>query len=95
LSLGWNLLANPFAFPVSWSDATIAIDGGGEILTPSQADSAGVTDNRIHYLDAASQSYVTRASDDATPYPMQPGQAWWIYADGEGATLLIAPVAAE
>ena len=94
LSQGWNLLANPFAFPVAWSDATIAVDNG-EILTPSQADSAGVTDNRIHYLDVASQSYVTRASDDAAPHPMQPGQAWWIYADGAGATLLIAPVAAE
>ncbi|MBT3266761.1 hypothetical protein HN371_06370 [Candidatus Poribacteria bacterium] len=95
LSVGWNLLANPFAFAVAWSDATIAVDDGGVLLTASQAASAGVADNRIYYLDGPSQAYVARDSDEATPYAMPPGQGWWLHADGAAATLLIAPVAAE
>lgn len=94
LSGGWNLLANPFPFAVAWSDEGIAVDVAGTVLALSDATAAGVTDGRLIYLDVETQTYVTRFSDDFSPYAMPPGQGWWFYADAEGATLLIAPVAA-
>lgn len=94
LSAGWNLLANPCPFPVAWSDEAIGFDLAGTVRTLSEATTAGVTDGRIIYLDVESQSYITRHGSDLAPYPMPPGQGWWLYADDVDATLLIAPVIA-
>ncbi|MEO2002746.1 MAG: hypothetical protein ABGY41_01440, partial [Candidatus Poribacteria bacterium] len=74
LSGGWNLLANPFPFPVAWSDEAIALDMAGTVLALSDATAAGVTDGRLIYLDVESQSYITRHGSDLAPYPCLPAR---------------------
>jgi hypothetical protein len=94
LSVGWNLLANPFPFPVAWSDEGVAVRLAGDPLTLSAAISAGILDERLVYLDVESQTYTTRHAGSATPYLMPPGQGWWLYAEVGDATLLISPASA-
>jgi hypothetical protein len=91
---GWNLLANPFGFPVAWSDSTIRVSTGNSEASPtSHLLNNAAVDNRLIYLDTSSQSYVTRVSSEtSTPYSILPGQAFWFLAN-QNAELLIPAIA--
>ena len=89
---GWNLLANPYGFPVAWSDASVEVALGN--ISGSPSDLAGRVDNRLVYLDTATQSYVERLSDEESPYAVPPGQAWWFYST-EGGELLFDAAAVD
>jgi len=91
---GWNLVANPFHFPVAWSDEVITVTTGGDTMTPSAAEAAGAVDNRLVLFVASTQGYEPHWSDDEPAYAMPPGAGWWLYA-AEPATLVIPPVEAE
>ncbi|MEO2006034.1 MAG: Calx-beta domain-containing protein, partial [Candidatus Poribacteria bacterium] len=89
---GWNLLANPFNFPVAWSDATIRASVLNQELPPTDhllLNNAAV-DNRLIYLDTPSQDYVTRASNETTSYTIPPGQAFWFLSNQSGELLIPA-----
>jgi hypothetical protein len=89
---GWNLLANPYTFPVAWSDSSVEVALGNAVAAPS--DLVGRVDNRLVYLDTDTQAYVERLSDEDAPYAAPPGQAWWFYSAEDGE-LLFDPVAVE
>ncbi|MAF12966.1 hypothetical protein CMK11_21150, partial [Candidatus Poribacteria bacterium] len=85
---GWNLLANPYAFPVAWSDASVEVAVGNSLGSPSEL--AGMVDTRLVYLDVDTQAYVARLSNEESPYAVPPGQAWWFYSTDAGELLLEA-----
>ncbi|MBT5535267.1 tandem-95 repeat protein, partial [Candidatus Poribacteria bacterium] len=88
ISAGWNLLANPYGFPVAWSDASVSVAVGNSLGPPSELGT--LVDNRLLYLDTATQSYVARQSDEESPYAVPPGQAWWFYSTAAGELLFDA-----
>lgn len=92
LRQGWNLLSNPFAYPVDWSDASVLIRYGGAQTSPTHARTQGWVHDRIFWYDGDADAYVPQASGDAAPYPVAPGQGFWLYASVDGAELVIPPV---
>ena len=93
LSSGWNLLANPFNFPVAWSDSAIRASVGNSEASPTShlLNSNGAVDNRLIYLDTASQTSVTRLSNERSdPYSVPAGQAFWFLSNQSGELLIPA-----
>jgi len=91
LRAGWNLVGNPYDFPVAWSDASVRVVVDGVEASPTFSAATGWVDNGLITLDPVTQSYVTRYSDESAPYAMEPGTAWWVFSHVDGAKLLIAP----
>ena len=94
LHAGWNLVGSPYDFPVAWSDASAHVVVGGAAVSPTFAAASGWVDNRLVALDPETQSYVARYSDEAAPYAIEPGRAWWLFSHVDGAELRIAPTEA-
>ena len=92
LRAGWNLLANPFAYGVDWSDASVLVRYAGIQTDPTNARQRGWVHDRIFWHDADTGGYVPQASGDAIPYSLAPGQGFWLYAAVDGAELAIPPV---
>ncbi len=91
LRAGWNLVGNPYDFPVAWSDASVRVVVDEVEASPTLAAATGWVDNRLITLDPVTQSYVTRYSDESAPYVMESGTAWWVFSHVDEAELLIAP----
>ncbi|MEO2005277.1 MAG: FlgD immunoglobulin-like domain containing protein, partial [Candidatus Poribacteria bacterium] len=94
LRLGWNLLSNPFAYPVDWSDASVRIQYAGVQTDPTTARSRGWVHDRIFWYDHEAGSYVPQASGAALPFAVSAGQGFWQYASVDGAELAIPGVEA-
>lgn len=92
LKIGWNLICNPFDFPVVWSDSIIKIKYGGWEGTPTQAQTAGYVDNRAIWYNPDTNSYVTRFSYEATPYVMPMTRGQWLYSAVNGAYVVFPPI---
>jgi subtilisin family serine protease len=92
LRAGWNLLANPFAYSVDWSDASVLVRYAGVQTNPTHARLQGWVHDRIFWYDRDSDAYVPQASGAAVPYALSPGQGFWLYAGVDGAELAIPPV---
>ena len=73
----WNLVGNPFPYPVSWADILIVVDSGTLAGTyiPFAAESAGIGNATIHMYQNGS-SYAPY--NDQTPAMLgilKPGQS--------------------
>ena len=96
LASGWNLLANPFNFPVAWSDSTIRATVGNSERSPTDhlLNNNAAVDNRLIYLDTGSQTLVTRVSSETSaPYSVPAGQAFWFLSNQSGELLIPATAA--
>jgi endonuclease/exonuclease/phosphatase family metal-dependent hydrolase len=87
---GWNLLANPYGFPVEWRDGVVqaSIDN----VVDGVSAQSPLVDNRLIQLDVSTQSYVTHFANASAPYAIPPGQAWWFLSNATGE-LIIDPLA--
>jgi len=93
LQPGWNLVANPFAFPVAWSDTGIEIrDSADNPYTPTQANIGGVVSDKLHWLNPATGSYIKRVSSEDPPFTMMPNQGEWLFSGVAGAKMRIKPI---
>jgi hypothetical protein len=92
LKIGWNSIANPFDYPVAWSDANIKVEYLGEKVTLTQAEANDWVDNRAIWYDNNTRQYITRYSDEGSPYAMLPKRGQWLYSTVNGAKLIIPPV---
>ncbi|HGE70139.1 TPA: T9SS type A sorting domain-containing protein [Candidatus Poribacteria bacterium] len=92
LNAGWNNIANPFDFPVAWSDENIRIRYSGNEVTPTQARSNLWVDNRIIWYDNTQNINVTKYSYENPAYSIPPKQGFWLYSAVNDAKLVIPPV---
>jgi DNA-binding beta-propeller fold protein YncE len=92
LKLGWNLICQPFDFPVAWSDSTIRIRYGSWEDAPTQAELLGYVDNRAIWYNPDTKIYVTRYSYETPAYEMVKTRGQWLYSSVNGAYLVIPPV---
>ncbi|MEI6334172.1 MAG: IPT/TIG domain-containing protein [Methylococcaceae bacterium] len=74
----YNLVGNPFAYPIDWSTVRIRVDGLASTLTPSAAYSAGYIDNTVNIWNGTTYDAFT----DVAPYPSTPNlqyfKSFWI-----------------
>jgi hypothetical protein len=94
LDAGWNLIANPYNFPIEWSDTHLRVAYDDQETTLTDAESRAWTHNRATSYDGDLGQYRTHVSDDAGPYAMPPGLGFWLYAAVDGAELVIPPIEA-
>jgi hypothetical protein len=72
----WNLVGNPFPYPVAWRDARILVDGT-TLRNATDAQTDGYGEKNIHIYENGT-AYA--AYDDQTPGMegvLNPGQAFW------------------
>ena len=92
LAQGWNSIANPFHFPVAWSDSAMTIRYQNEEVSPTEASNRGWVDNRAVWYDPDERVYVTRFADEAPAYVMPVNRGQWLYSAVDGAALVVPPV---
>ena len=92
LKAGWNNVANPFDFPVAWSDSTIRIEYDGQQVTPTQSKTNLWVDNRTFWYDNVTNQYNIKVSNQSPPYPMPPKIGFWLYSLVDDAKLIIYPI---
>jgi subtilisin-like proprotein convertase family protein len=91
LKAGWNLICNPFDFSVAWSDSVIKIKYGGIDYTPTDAKAANYVDNRAIWYNPNTRAYVTRYSNETTPYVMLKTRGQWLYSLVNDASVVFSP----
>ncbi len=92
LKSGWNCIANPFDFPVAWSDTSIKVKYLDQEVTPTQAKANFWVDNRLIYFDNAQNHNVTRYSYENPPYSIPAKQGFWLYSAVNNAEILISSI---
>ncbi|MGB9596027.1 MAG: S8 family serine peptidase [Candidatus Poribacteria bacterium] len=92
LKSGWNCVANPFDFPVAWSDESIRIKYLSQEVTPTQARTNLWVDNRLIYFDNVQNINVARYSNENPPYSIPAKQGFWLYSVVNDAELIVPPV---
>lgn len=87
LVAGWNQLGSPYAYVTRWGNARI-VTTGGQILTPSEAQTAGIITNSIFaYVD---NSYVWGPSTTVPDPLLRPWRGFWLSVT-QAATLRFSP----
>lgn len=84
IKIGWNLICNPFDFSVAWSDSSILVSLDGWVGPLTLAESLGYVDNRAIWYNPDTRAYVTRYSNETTPYAMPPTRGQWLYSAVNG-----------
>jgi endoglucanase len=96
LSTGWNIIGNPFPYPIYWENSGIEYDG----MTMRIGDNAAhriVRRQIFHYSDTTSDklnngqylSNMDIISNDTTC--LRPWMAYWVYSEKDAAILLLNP----
>ncbi len=74
----YNLVGNPFPYPVDWTKVRIRVDGSSSTLTPEQANTAGYISNTVNIWNGTGYDAFT----DVAPYPSTPNlqyfKSFWI-----------------
>lgn len=73
LYYGWNMVGNPFAFPVDWSNVTV--EYAGERVTAAEAAAKGWISNAIFRWDNVYRRYTWKDVGSAV---MIPWEAQWV-----------------
>ncbi|MBN9501944.1 MAG: hypothetical protein J0H02_09245 [Armatimonadetes bacterium] len=93
LKKGWNLIGNPFNYPVTLGQLT-GVPSGSSTQSYAWTDlvKVGSVDNLLAYWNAETQSYVylQKTSD-----LLKPNTAYWINVKSSNLTLSFPPVFAE
>jgi len=93
LHKGWNLVSNPFGFPVAWNNTSIIIqDAAGTSYSPATAFAADVVYEKTLWMNPVTGKYIKRSSNEATPFTMMPNQGQLVYSYVNGAKMLIKPI---
>ena len=74
----YNLVGNPFPYPVDWTKVRIRVDGSSSTLTPEQANTAGYISNTVNIWNGTGYDAFT----DVAPFPSTPNlqyfKSFWI-----------------
>jgi hypothetical protein len=73
LYYGWNMVGDPFAFPVNWS--SVIVEYAGTRVTASEAVARGWLSNCFYRYDSAYSRYTWKKVDSAV---MMPWEAQWM-----------------
>jgi hypothetical protein len=100
LSQGWNLIGNPFAFPVFWKNSLVRYNGNIVRLYDNAAGQL-VRRQWFHYVDTTEDGindgqYVSNRDvllADTTR--LLPWNGYWVYAEKNGVELLLNPTPAQ
>jgi len=72
----YNLVGNPFAYPIDWSKVRIRVDGSASTLTPSAANTAGYINNTVNIWDGT--TYVSFNDVSPTQGNLQYFKSFWV-----------------
>ena len=72
----YNLVGNPFAFPIDWSKVRIRVDGSALTLTPSAANTAGYINNTVNIWDGT--TYTSFNDVSPTQGNLQYFKSFWV-----------------
>lgn len=92
---GWNLIGNPWAVAVPWSDESAAylVAGSTDPQSISEAATSGHLDRDLRGYDAGTSDYYPVRLNSATPELLHPWRGYLLHADTQGTLRLTPPPA--
>ena len=102
LKNGWNMIGNPYDFPIYWDNTTV-VSGSNETLLSNQNSNNILVSRKIHtYQDTTANSlndgeyftnFITTGSSYNATHQLKPWSGYWVYCNGSGVSIRLSPTA--